>query len=87
MYNLVYDGGDGDGPETARKGVGDEGAEERREGGGAAEIVEGVGSGGEWEVQLACQVAHHVDLKPYCCQFLTYLVCCMQCGIIHARSD
>lgn len=40
---LVYEGSDGDGPESPGEGVGDERAEQRRHGGGAVEVGEGVG--------------------------------------------
>lgn len=60
---LVDDGADGDGPEPAGEGVGDEGADEGGEAGGAAEVGEGVGGLHQGHVQLLRQVGDHVGVE------------------------
>lgn len=74
---MVEEGGDEDGPEAADKGVGEEGAEQGRQAGSAAEVCEGGGCLGERHVQLLGQVAHHVGGEPHHGELLRRLVCCI----------
>ncbi|BAS97138.1 Os06g0264432, partial [Oryza sativa Japonica Group] len=86
-YDLVDEGGGGDGPEAADEGVGEEGADERGHGGDAAEVGEGGGGLGERHVQLPRQVHEHVRREPQHGQLLRHLVRCVRaCVQKHAKS-
>lgn len=61
----VDEGRASDGPEAANIGVGEKGAEERSEAGGAAEVCEGGGGFGHRHVKLFCKVTHHVCWEPH----------------------
>ncbi|KAK8455276.1 hypothetical protein SEVIR_4G117850v4 [Setaria viridis] len=74
--DLVDDGGGGDGPEPADAGVGEEGADERRRGGGAAEVGQRRGGLGQRHVQLRGEVRQHVRREPHHGELLRHLVSC-----------
>ena len=61
---LVDGGAEGDGPEAAGEGVGDEAADERGEVGGAVEIGDDVGGLDERQVQLEGEVRDQVRAEP-----------------------
>lgn len=75
-YDLVDDGGGGDGPETADAGVGEEGTDEGRRGGGAAEVGERGGGLRQRHVQLRSQVRQHVGREAHHGELLRHFVGC-----------
>ena len=72
---MVNHGSNSDSPEAASEGVGDEGADQRRQAGGAGEIGESVCRFGEWQMKLCRQVAYHISMESHHCQLLTNLIC------------
>jgi hypothetical protein len=75
-YGLVDDGRGGDGPEPADAGVGEEGTDEGRRGGGAAEVGERGGGLRQRHVQLSGQVRQHVGRETHHGELLRHLVGC-----------
>jgi hypothetical protein len=73
---LVQHAAPRDGPEAAGTGVGDDGAQDRRECRGAVEVGEQVGGLHERQVQLLRQVCDHVGVEAGRREPVADLVCC-----------
>lgn len=71
------DGGDGESAKAAPEGVGDEGTEQRRQAGGAAENVAQVGGGHLLHMVDLYQVHHEVGRQPVRGHPLERLVPCV----------